>query len=162
MLSVGAIAPDFTGIDCRGRPVRLVDYRGKRVVLFFYPKTFTVLCTAEARAFRDHHEEIRELGAELIGISCDPIETQCRFASEEGIDFPLLADESRQISERYDVLWPQSRRDRRVTFVVGPDGVIEETIHHEVRVWRHLDDVLAHLKKQSGATSGAVTPEPAT
>lgn len=162
MLRVGDIAPDFTGIDCQGRIVRLSDHQGKRVVLFFYPKTFTVLCTIEARAFRDHHEEIRDLGAELIGVSCDAIETQCAFATEEGIDFPLLGDESREISQAFDVLWPASRRDRRVTFVIGGDGRVEEVLHHEVRVWKHLDDVLAHLRKQSGVTSGAVRTQPAT
>lgn len=147
MLNVGDEAPDFLGTDCQGRAVQLSGYRGRRVVLFFYPKTFTIMCTAEARAFRDNHDLVRELGAELIGVSTDSTETQCEFAAQEEIQFALLGDESREISTKYDVVWPGLNRDRRMTFIIGPEGRIEEIIRHEMRVWRHLDDVLSHLRK---------------
>ncbi|WP_426750595.1 peroxiredoxin [Myxococcus sp. Y35] len=146
MPSVGDIAPDFTATDCQGAPVRLSALRGRRVVLFFFPKAFTLGCTIENRAFRDNHELLRGLGAELVGVSVDTQRTQCEFAKEEGIHFALLGDSDRTISRAYDALWPVLNVDRRITFIIGPDGRIEEIIRHEVRVYRHLDDVLRYLR----------------
>lgn len=146
MLSVGDTAPDFTGTDCHGAPLRLSSLRGRRVVLFFFPKAFTVGCTIENRAFRDNHELLKELGAELVGVSVDTQRTQCEFAEAEGIHFSLLGDADRGISRDYGVLWPVLNVDRRVTFIIGADGRIEEVIRHEVRVYRHLDDVLRYLR----------------
>jgi thioredoxin-dependent peroxiredoxin len=146
MISVGELAPDFAATDCHGQAVRLSELRGRRVVLFFFPRTFTIGCTIENRAFRDNHERIRELGAELVGVSVDTLSTQCDFAHQEGIHFALLGDEERRISRSWGVLWPVLNIDRRVTFIVGADGVVEHVIHHEVRVYRHLDDVLKYLQ----------------
>jgi peroxiredoxin Q/BCP len=146
MLKVGSQAPDFEASDCMGRSVRLSDFRGRRVVLFFFPKAFTMGCTAEVRHFRDHQARIRELGAELIGVSVDSLETQCAFAKQEQVEFPMLGDSDRKLSGLFGVLWPLVRLDRRVTFVIGPEGVVEQVIQHEVRVSQHLDDVLAALQ----------------
>ena len=148
MLSAGAVAPDFEGPGCDGKPVRLRDYRGRRVVLFFFPKAFSAGCTEEVRAFRDNQARLRALGAELIGVSVDRFETQCEFARAENVSFPLLGDSDRRLSDLFDVLWPVVRFDRRVTFVIGPEGVVEEVIHHERRVSQHLDDVLALLERK--------------
>ena len=104
MLEVGAPAPDFTSTDCEGRPFALSSLRGRRVVLFFFPKAFTIACTLETRAFRDNHERIRALGAELVGVSVDSVRAQCEFARKEDIHFALLGDEERHISRAYDVL----------------------------------------------------------
>ena len=90
MLAVGDTAPDFEALDCQGRVVRLGDYRGRRLVLFFFPKAFTSGCTEEIRHFRDNQARIRGLGAELVGVSVDRPEVQCEFARSESIDFPLL------------------------------------------------------------------------
>jgi thioredoxin-dependent peroxiredoxin len=146
MLRVGEQAPDFEGTDCRGAPVRLSQFRGKKVVLFFFPKVFTPGCTLENRHFRDNHARIRQLGAELIGVSVDTMAQACAFATEERLDFHLMADESRDISEQYGVVWPLLNRDRRATFVIDETGKVAEVIHHEVRVSRHLDDVLKFLE----------------
>ncbi len=146
MPSVGDIAPDFTATDCHGAPVRLSSLRGRRVVLFFFPKAFTLGCTIENRAFRDNHAVLKGLGAELVGVSVDTQRTQCEFAEAEDIHFALLGDADRAISRAYDVLWPMLNVDRRVTFIIGPDGRIEDIIRHEVRVYRHLDDVLRYLR----------------
>jgi thioredoxin-dependent peroxiredoxin len=146
MLRVGDTAPDFEAVNCSGEPVRLADHRGKRkVVLFFFPKAFTPACTIEVRNFRDNHQRITALNAELIGVSVDRIERNCEFARAEGLQFPLIGDESRVISERYGVVWPVLRIDRRATFVIGEDGIIEDVIHHEVQVYRHLETVLERL-----------------
>jgi peroxiredoxin Q/BCP len=145
MLKVGDAAPDFEAPDCQGRLVRLSNLRGKRVVLFFFPKAFTQGCTEEVGHFRDNQHRIQSLGAELVGVSVDKPERQCDFAKQENIEFSLIGDESRVVSTAYGVLWPILRVDRRVTFIIGPSGVVEAVIKHETRVSRHLDDVLAHL-----------------
>ena len=146
MLKIGEQAPEFTAVDCQGRTVRLSDFRGRRTVLFFFPKAFTLGCTIENRAFRDNHALIRSLGAELIGVSVDTVKRQCEFAEKENIRFTLLGDESKEIGRAYGVLWPVLDVDRRVTFILDPDGRVEQVINHEIRVYRHLDDVLAWLR----------------
>jgi len=151
MLKPGDPAPDFEGVGCDGKPVRLRDYRGRGVVLFFFPKAFTVICTEEVRHFRDNQARIRGLGAELIGVSVDNFETQCAFAKQEKVEFPMLGDADRKLSELYGVLWPVVRVDRRVTFVIDGKGVVEAVITHEKHAHRHLDDVLATLEKKGGA-----------
>ena len=154
MLRVGDTAPDFEAVNCSGAPVRLADHRGKRkVVLFFFPKAFTPACTIEVRNFRDNYQRITALNAELIGVSVDRIERNCEFARAEGLQFPLIGDESRAISERYGVVWPVLRIDRRATFVIGEDGVIEDVIHHEVQVYRHLEVVLERLAAARSTTA---------
>lgn len=146
MLSPGDIAPDFRKVDCQGREVQLSSLRGRRVVLFFFPKAFTSGCTEEVRHFRDNHARITGLGAVLMGASVDPASTQCEFARQEALEFHLFSDSDHTLSNAFGVLWPVLRIDRRATFIIGKTGVIEAVIHHERRVSRHLDDVLAHLE----------------
>ncbi len=146
MVKVGEPAPEFEATDCRGRQVKLSGLRGKRVVLFFFPKAFTPACTVEVRNFRDHQAQIEAMNATLIGVSLDKPERQCEFARAENIDFALIGDESRAISEAYGVVWPVMKRDRRATFVIDEQGKVEEVIHHEVQVYKHLDDVLERLR----------------
>ncbi len=147
MLQVGDLAPDFQGVDCAGRQVSLASLRGRRAVIFFFPRAFSPACTIEARHFRDSHQQIRDLGAELVGISVDDVQTQCEFARQESIDFALLADPDRAISGAYGVVWPMLKVDRRITYILDEQGRVECVIKHEVRVYKHLDDVLAHLQR---------------
>jgi peroxiredoxin Q/BCP len=147
MIQIGDPAPEFSGTDCQGRPVSLAGFRGRKVVLFFFPRVFTAGCTLENRYFRDHYEEVRALGADLVGVSVDPAAKSCEFASQENIHFALLSDSSREISRAYGVLWPLLNVDKRMTFVIDEQGKVERILHHEVRVFRHLDDVLAHLRQ---------------
>ena len=155
MLGVGDPAPEFEARDCQGRTVRLGDYRGRRLVLFFFPKAFTAGCTEEIRHFRDNQARIRALGGELVGVSVDSPEVQCEFARSEKVEYPMLGDSDRTISDKFGVLWPLVRINRRVTFVVSPEGRIEEVIAHERQVWRHLDDVIVALEKRTGAPARA-------
>lgn len=158
MVSVGDIAPDFDTVDCRQERLQLSSFRGQRkVVLFFFPKAFSPACTLEVRNFRDNYQRITQLDAELIGVSVDKAERNCKFATEEGLQFRLIGDESRAISELYGVMWPVLRIDRRATFVIGLDGKVEDVFHHEVQVYRHLEDVLDRL----AAAKGAPHTEPA-
>ncbi len=154
MLQPGDLAPDFAVPDCRGNVVKLSDFRGqKRVVLFFFPRAFSLACTLEVRNFRDHHAQIAAAGVELIGVSVDRAERNCKFAEAEGLQFTLLGDESRALSEQYGVVWPVLRVDRRATFIIGLDGRVEDVFHHEVQVYKHLDDVLARLGLSPAAAS---------
>jgi thioredoxin-dependent peroxiredoxin len=155
MLLVGDLAPDFDTVDCRGERVHLASYRGTRkVVLFFFPKAFSPACTLEVRNFRDNYQRITQLNAELIGLSVDKADRQCKFALEEQLQFRLVSDESRVISGLYGVVWPVLRVDRRATFVIGLDGRIDDVFHHEVKVYRHLEDVLDRLANRRAPTVG--------
>lgn len=145
MLKKGDTAPDFDATDCQGRRVQLSSLKGKKVVLFFFPKAFTPACTLEVRNFRDHQAAIEAKNATLIGVSLDKPERQCEFAKAERIDFALIGDASRSISESYGVVWPVVKRDRRATFMIDEQGRIEDVINHEVQVYRHLDEVLEKL-----------------
>lgn len=158
MIQVGDTAPDFTATDCQGRSVSLSSLRGRRVVLFFFPKAFTPGCTIETRAFRDNHGQIQALGAELVGVSVDSVATQCAFATNENIHFALIGDEDRRISSSYAVLWPVLKVDRRVTFIIDPAGTVESVIRHELRVYRHLDDVLRYLREHPLPTGPTASP----
>lgn len=149
MLAVGAVAPDFQAQSSDGRTVRLSDFRGKAVVLYFFPKAFTPLCSAETRRFRDNHGDIAELGAEVVGVSSDELGVQCEFGRRQQVNFPLLADSDRQIANAYGVLWPMFGRARRITFVIGEQGTIELVCWHEFQVSKHLDEVLLHLQKRA-------------
>ena len=132
MLKVGELAPPFEGDSSSGSAVSLAGLRGRWVVIYFYPKAFTPGCTAETRRFRDNYDDLRQLGAEVVGVSVDDLDKQCRFAAAHQVTFPLVADRGKQISRHYGVLWPLIGIDRRVTFVVDPEGVIRAVFHHEL------------------------------
>jgi thioredoxin-dependent peroxiredoxin len=146
----GQPAPDFDATTGDGRRVQLADYRGRFLVLYFYPKAFTPGCTAEAKRFRDNYEELRQLGAEVLGVSLDDQAVQCRFAERHGLRFPLIADEGGRLSRRYGVKWPLLPLARRVTFVIDPEGRIAARFAHEFQVSRHLDDVQRFLREAKG------------
>jgi thioredoxin-dependent peroxiredoxin len=148
MIQVGDIAPDFTGQASDGSTFKLSQRRGKLVVLYFYPKSFTPGCTLETKNFRDHYDEVRELGAEVVGVSCDNVETQCDFAGRHGVKFPLVGDADRGISRSYGVLWPLLNRDKRVTLIIDEQGRVAAIFRHELQVRRHLEDVLEFLKNR--------------
>ncbi len=160
MLKPGDPAPDFTAADCGGREVTLSKLRGKRVVLFFFPKAFTPACTVEVRNFRDHQAQIEALNATLIGVSLDKQQRQCEFAKAEKIDFALIGDESHAISKAFGVVWPVMKRDRRATYVIDEQGKVEDVFHHEVQVYKHLDDVLASLSAHPRAAEGQAGGRP--
>lgn len=147
MLKVGDPAPALSAVTSDGKTVDLSALRGKRVVLFFFPKAFTLGCTIETRRFRDHYSEIAGLGAEVVGVSVDSAERQCEFASAEGVPFPMVGDASRAISRSFDVLRPILGVSQRVTYVIGPEGRIEAAFHHELMVGKHLEDVKRHLEQ---------------
>jgi peroxiredoxin len=151
MLKAGDRAPDFTARTTDGGVLSLATKRGRWVVLYFYPKAFTPGCTTETRLFRDNYADLTAQGAEVVGVSLDDYETQCRFAGAEKVTFPLIADEDKSISRAFGVLWPLVPVDKRVTFVIDPQGMVRAVFRHEFQVLKHLDDVNAFLKKQRAA-----------
>jgi peroxiredoxin Q/BCP len=155
LLKVGDLAPDFTAGAQDGRNVALRELRGKKVVLYFYPKAFTPLCTRETIRFRDNYDDLRALGAEVIGISVDDVDTQCRFAERTDVRFPILADATKEISRSYGVLRSLLPFDRRVTFIVDEQGCVAAVFQHEFQVSRHLDDVMWFLRRRATAPSGS-------
>jgi peroxiredoxin Q/BCP len=147
MLRVGAPAPDFTGQATDGSTVKLADLRGSYVVLYFFPKAFTPGCMQETQRFRDAYADLSALGAKVIGISVDDHETQCKFAEAAKANFPMIGDEDGAISTLYGVLRPFLKLDRRVTYVIDPQGIVRGVFEHEFQISKHLDGVL-HLLEE--------------
>jgi thioredoxin-dependent peroxiredoxin len=123
LLKPGTDAPDFEGTNQDGIPVRLRDFRGKSVVLYFYPHDDTFGCTREACAFRDDIEAFREVGAVVLGVSTQDEAAHRKFREKYGLRFDLIADPGRTISTAYRAVAIHGLA-KRVTYVVGPDGGI--------------------------------------
>jgi thioredoxin-dependent peroxiredoxin len=143
----GDVAPDFTLDDDAGVPRSLSGLLGAGpVVLFFYPAAATAGCTREACHFRDLAAEFAALGATPVGVSMDRVGRQREFARANGLPFPLLADVDGAVARAYGVKRPLDLlKVRRVTFVIGADGVVLEVISSELRVEAHADRALAAL-----------------
>lgn len=148
MLKIGDPAPDFIAQATNGDTVSLSALRGRPVVVYFFPKAFTMGCTVETRQFRDNYKELKALGAEVIGISADKFDAQCRFATDNSLPFPLVGDEHKRVCEAFGVLWPLIKIPQRITFVVDEEGVVQAVFHHEVQISRHLDDVRKFLERR--------------
>jgi len=140
MLAVGDVAPDFSGKDQHGRDISLGSLleRGK-LLLYFYPKDFTPVCTAQACTFRDATSELAELGTNVVGVSGDDADSHARFGSKHNVPFSLLSDPDHRIIEAYGATWLFGRI-RRVTYVIGTDRKILGAFHHELSAAKHLKD----------------------
>ncbi|HLQ76000.1 MAG TPA: thioredoxin-dependent thiol peroxidase [Terriglobia bacterium] len=149
-MKVGQKAPDFSVVDDSGRTVKLSDYKGKKVVLYFYPKDDTPGCTKEACNFRNGIDEIRNLGAVVLGVSADSAASHKKFKSKFDLNFPLLADTEKKIIEGYGVWKEKSMYGKkymgieRTTYIIDKDGKISH-IFPKVKVEDHYDEVLAAL-----------------
>jgi len=149
-LKEGDKAPEFTASTQDGRTVSLSDFKGKNVVLYFYPKDDTPGCTREACAFRDEFATLRKKGAVVLGVSVDSTRSHARFAEKYKLPFTLLADDEKRIVEAYGVWGQKSFLGRkymgthRVTFLIGPDGTIKK-IWPAVKPAEHAREVLAAL-----------------
>ena len=134
MIDVGTTAPDFTLPDQEGEPVALSGFRGKPVVLYFYPKAGTSGCTTQACGIRDHRADYEAAGAVVLGVSPDPVKEVKKFAEQESLNFRLLADEDHAICETYGVWAEKSMYGRtywgalRSTFIIDPDGTVAHVI----------------------------------
>ena len=149
-LKEGDKAPDFTTATNGGGRVSLAEFKGKHVILYFYPKDDTPGCTKEACAFRDHFAEFKKNGAVVLGVSTDSAKSHDKFVEKFKLPFTLLADEDKQIVEAYGVWGEKQFMGRkyvgthRVTFLIGPDGRIKR-IWPKVKPEEHAAEVLAAL-----------------
>ncbi len=146
------MAPPFTAKTNGGGTVSLRDFKGRHVILYFYPKDDTPGCTKEACGFRDQFAAFRKQKVEILGVSTDSVAKHDRFIEKYELPFTLLADEDRKIVEAYGVWGEKSFMGRRyqgtfrVTFLIGPDGRIKR-IWPDVKVATHVDEVLAALSE---------------
>lgn len=133
-LKPGDKAPNFKAIDHNGIVRKLSDYKGKKLVLFFYPAADTPSCTTEACNLRDHYEQLGASGFELLGVSADTPKKQARFISKYSLPFPLLADEDKSVIKAFGVWGPKKFMGRefdgihRTTFVIDEKGKIQDII----------------------------------
>lgn len=146
-VKVGDPAPDFEGPTSDGSRLGLKDFVGKKnVVLYFYPKDDTPGCTREACSFRDNIRPIRDLGAEIIGVSLDSVQSHDKFARKYELQFPLISDKDKRIANAYGVLRDIGLSTNRVTFIIDKDGKVAK-IFPKVDVGKHTDEVVAALKE---------------
>jgi peroxiredoxin Q/BCP len=142
VLSIGDKAPDFEGIDQFGKRWTLDELvKDGSIVLYFYPKDFTPVCTKEACLFRDAHEELAKGGISVVGVSTDDAETHAKFAERHRLPFPLLSDPDKRISSAYGARQVLGLFSRRVTYVIDRQKRVRGAFHHELSAQRHLDDV---------------------
>ncbi len=127
MLRPGDTAPSFTGTTHDGRTLTLDEFRGKPLLLYFYPKASTAGCAAEAKGFAQNYEAFRTAGIAVVGVSVDTVEAQAQFARDCGLPFPLIADRDKTLARQYGVLGLLGFA-KRTTFFVGADGRIEEIV----------------------------------
>jgi peroxiredoxin Q/BCP len=121
-LNVGDRAPDFELPGTGGKTYRLADYRGRKLVIAFYPGDFTPTCTKQFCSYRDQSEKLDDLGAEVLGISPQSVESHERFSEEKKLNVPLLADENKRVARAYGVL--AGPMVRRAIFVIDEEGVV--------------------------------------
>lgn len=150
MLDVGDPAPDFTLESDSGETVRLGDLRGRRVVLYFYPKDDTSGCTKEACGFRDERDAFEDRDVTVLGVSPDGVASHVKFRDKYELNFPLLADPDHAVAEAYGAWGKKKMYGReyegvlRSTFVIGPDGRIE-TVYRKVKPAEHAAQILEDL-----------------
>lgn len=154
MVRQGEKALDFELPANGGKTIRLSDYKGSYIVLYFYPKDMTPGCTTEACDFRDQTEAFKKEGAIVLGVSPDPADKHDKFAEKHGLPFPLVADEDLEAAKAYGVWQLKKNFGKeymgivRSTFVIGKDFTVLKEWRN-VKVKNHVDDVLAFVKEQN-------------
>jgi thioredoxin-dependent peroxiredoxin len=150
-LKIGDKAPSFQGINENGEAVSLGDFKGRKLVLFFYPKDNTPGCTAEACSLRDSYTELRDKGFELLGISADDSKRHLKFKEKHNLPFPLIADTELIMLNAYGV-WGEKKFMGRVydgilrtTFVIDENGIIER-IFNKIKTSDHAEQILVSYK----------------
>ena len=146
-LKVGDKAPNFEALDQDGNTVKLSDYAGKKLVLFFYPKASTPGCTAEACNLNENHARFESLGYKILGVSADSQKRQSNFKNKYSFAYPLLADEDKSVIEAYGIWGPKKFMGKeydgihRTTFVIDQNGILENIIT-KVKTKAHTDQIL--------------------
>jgi peroxiredoxin Q/BCP len=152
--AVGAAAPDFTLNSQESKAVSLHDFKGKWVVLYFYPKDFTTGCTVEAHNFQRDLAQYEQKNAVIIGVSVQDEDSHQKFCTKEGLSFKLLADTKQEVSSEYDsvMTYNDAKFSARHTFLIDPQGKVQK-VWLEVKPDKHSEEVLAALSQLQGATT---------
>jgi peroxiredoxin Q/BCP len=146
-LKVGDKAPDFSAKDEQGNTITLSDYKGKKLVVFFYPKASTPGCTAEACNLNDNYDRFKNQGYEILGVSADSAKRQANFKNKYRFQYPLLADEDKAVIEAFGVWGPKKFMGKeydgihRTTFIIDENGVLEDIIT-KVKTKEHTSQIL--------------------
>lgn len=150
-MELGKLAPDFTLVGSDGKEHKLSDYRGKKVILYFYPKDNTPGCSTEACDFRDNISEISDLNAIVLGISKDNLNSHNKFIQKFNLPFVLLSDEEKVVCKLYDVIKEKNMYGKKVlgiersTFIIDENGIIINEFR-KVKVKGHVDSLLEFIK----------------
>ncbi|MBW4474096.1 MAG: peroxiredoxin [Stenomitos rutilans HA7619-LM2] len=155
-LRVGQSAPDFTAtavVDQEFKTIKLSEYRGKYVVLFFYPLDFTFVCPTEITAFSDRYDEFKQVGTEVLGVSVDSefshlawIQTDRKSGGVGDLNYPLVADIKKEVSSAYNVLDPDAGIALRGLFIIDRDGIIQHSTINNLSFGRSVDETLRTLQ----------------
>ena len=146
-LKAGDNAPNFEALDQDGNTIKLEDYKGKKLVLFFYPKASTPGCTAEACDLSDNYERFTSQGYDILGVSADSQKRQSNFKNKYNFPYPLLADEDKKVIEAFGVWGPKKFMGKeydgihRTTFIIDENGVLEDVIT-KVKTKAHAEQIL--------------------
>lgn len=150
-IEIGKQVADFTLPNQHGKKISLSDFKGKNIVLYFYPKDMTPGCTTQACDFRDQHENFKNVDAVILGVSPDPAERHQKFIDKHELPFHLLADEDHQIAEEFGV-WKLKKNFgkeyygiERSTFIIDKEGKLQKE-YRKVRVKGHVDEALAYIR----------------
>ncbi len=154
-MNVGDNVPDFLGKDSEGNEVRLSDYPGKKIILYFYPKDNTAGCSAEACSMQENLAEFQKKGYQVIGVSVDSEASHRKFADKYGLTFPLVADTDHHLVEKMGVWGEKSMYGRkymgtfRTTFIISPEGVIEKIyLPKQIKTKTHATQILEDSDNQ--------------
>lgn len=149
-MKIGDKVPDFLGLDANVNEIRLSDYPGKKIILYFYPKDNTSGCSAEACSMRDNLDYLNKEGYQVIGVSVDSSESHKKFAAKYDLKFPLIADTDHRLVEQMGVWGEKSMYGRkymgtfRTTFIINPEGIIDHIfLPKQIKTKTHADQILA-------------------
>lgn len=150
-LKIGDVAPIFSGQDQNEQTISLDNYKGKKIVLYFYPKDDTPGCTAQACNLRDNHEDLLKSGIQVVGVSADSIRSHVKFTEKYHLPFPLIADENKEIIQQYGV-WGEKKfmgkvydGIHRTTFLINEEGIIVGIID-KPNTKNHTEEILTIFK----------------
>ena len=149
MIAIGDKAPEILGKDEQGREIRLSDFQGKKLILYFYPKDLTSGCTAEACSFRDHYDELQQAGYAVLGASVDDEKKHQKFIEKHQLPFSLIADTDKQLVEQFGVWQEKTMCGRkymgtvRTTYIINEEGIVEQIIGpKQIKTAIHAEQIL--------------------
>ena len=149
MMEIGSKAPEVLGYDENGKEIRLSDFKGKKLVLYFYPKDLTSGCTTQACNLRDNYAELKKQGYAVVGVSVNDEKSHKKFIEKYNLPFPLIADVDKTLNETFGVYGEKKMCGRtymgtyRTTFIINEEGVIEEIFTpKEIKVKEHAEQIL--------------------